>query len=609
LCGIVGYIGVKEAAPILLDGLRKLEYRGYDSAGIAIYDHGILHVMKAKGRLKNLEERVTEHPIPGTVGIGHTRWATHGEPSDVNSHPQTNQSGDIAVVHNGIIENYLHLREWLTDKGYHFVSDTDTECIAHLVNHYYEGNLLQAVRNTLRRLDGSYALGVICRSNPEELIAARKDSPLVIGLGDGENYIASDIPAILAHTRNFYLLEDKEIAVVRRDNMDLCNEEGEPVEKEPFHIDWDVAAAEKGGYEHFMIKEIHEQPQGLKATLYPRLTEDQRALNLNEAGLDEAYVKKIGKVYIIACGTAYHAGVVGKNLIEHLAGIPVETDIASEFRYRNPIIRENDLVIVISQSGETADTLAALRLAKKMGARILSITNVVGSTASREAHQVMYTWAGPEIAVASTKAYTTQLMSMYLIALELGHKLGRISREDYIKFVEVLKRVPYQVDRILDSKSDIQRYANHQFNAKNIFFIGRGLDYALAMEGSLKLKEVSYIHSEAYPAGELKHGTIALIEEGTLVVAIATQENLFDKMLSNIKEVKARGAVVMALVMEGNTEIEKAADLIITIPRTLPAVAPILSAVPLQLFAYYVAVEKGCDVDKPRNLAKSVTVE
>ena len=542
-------------------------------------------------------------------GIGHTRWATHGEPSDVNSHPQTNQSGDIAVVHNGIIENYLRLKEWLMDKGYHFVSDTDTEVIAHLVNYYYEGDLLQAVLSTLRRLEGSYALGVICRGNPDELVAVRKDSPLVIGLGEGENYIASDIPAILAHTRDVCLLKDKEIAVIHKDKVDLYNEEGETIRKEPFHIDWDVAAAEKGGFEHFMLKEIHEQPQGLRATLNPRLTEDQKAIDLREIALDDEYIKNIEKIYIVACGTAYHAGVVGKKLIEQLAGIPVETDIASEFRYRDPIIRKNDLFIVISQSGETADTLAALRLAKKKGARILSVTNVVGSTVSREADKVMYTWAGPEIAVASTKAYTTQLMSMYLIALDLGKRLGRIRPEDYSRIVEALKKIPDQISRILNNKPAIQRYANQQFNAQSIFFMGRGLDYALALEGSLKLKEISYIHSEAYPAGELKHGTIALIENGSLVVALATQEYLFEKMLSNIREVKARGAVVMALAMEGNTEIEKAADLVIYIPRTLPVVAPILSVVPLQLFAYYVAVEKGCDVDKPRNLAKSVTVE
>jgi len=609
LCGIVGYIGSGEATPFLLDGLKKLEYRGYDSAGIAVCDHDSLYVVKAKGRLQNLEKRVSCQNVPGTLGIGHTRWATHGEPSDVNSHPQTNQSGDIAVVHNGIIENYLHLKEWLIGKGYSFVSDTDTEVIAHLVNFYYEGDLLQAVRDTLRRLEGSYALGVICRSSPDELIAVRKDSPLVIGLGDGENYIASDIPAILAHTRNICLLEDKEIARIHRDTVDLYNEEGEKIPLGTMHVDWDVLAAEKGGYEHFMLKEIHEQPQALKATLHPRLTEDKKAIDLTEIAWEDEYIKNIEKIYIVACGTAYHAGVVGKKLIEQFTGIPVETDIASEFRYRDPIIRKNDLVIVISQSGETADTLAALRLAKRKNARILSVTNVVGSTVSREADKVLYTWAGPEIAVASTKAYTTQLMSMYLIALNLGKRLGRILQEDYSRMVDALIQIPDQINRILDNKSVIQRCANQQFNARSIFFIGRSLDYAVALEGSLKLKEISYIHSEAYPAGELKHGTIALIEEGSLVVALATQEHLLEKMLSNIKEVKARGAVVLALAMEGNTEIEKVADMVIYIPRTLSVVAPILSVVPLQLFAYYVAVEKGCDVDKPRNLAKCVTVE
>ncbi len=609
MCGIVGYIGAQQATPILMDGLSKLEYRGYDSAGVAVYHDGDLFIRKTKGRLRGLEEKLSKEVILGTVGIGHTRWATHGEPSDVNSHPHTNQSGDIAVVHNGIIENYMRLKEWLMDKGYSFISDTDTEVIAHLINYFYEGNLLEAVTKTLRRVDGSYALGVICKSNPDELIAVRKDSPLVIGLGNGENFIASDIPAILAYTRDVYFLEDKEIAVITKEGVKIYSAEGEPIEKEPFRVNWDVAAAEKGGYEHFMIKEIHEQPQALKATLSPRLTEDQKGITLQEVRLDVKWLQKVQKIFIVACGTAYHAGVVGKNLIEHLAGIPVEVDIASEFRYRNPIIRQGQLVIVISQSGETADTLAALRLAKKKGARVVAVTNVVGSTVSREADSVLYTWAGPEIAVASTKAYTTQLMAMYLFALDLGKKLGRLPEADYDKIVEALKAIPEQVSTILKDKSVIQRYANQQFHAKDIFFLGRGLDYALAMEGSLKLKEISYIHSEAYPAGELKHGTIALIEEGTLVIALTTQEGLFDKMLSNIKEVKARGAVVMALAMEGNTEIEKTADLVLYIPRTLPTVAPILSVIPLQLFAYYVSVEKGCDVDKPRNLAKSVTVE
>lgn len=609
MCGIVGYIGAKEAVPILLDGLKKLEYRGYDSAGVAVYTGTDLSIRKTKGRLVSLEEILILERLPGTIGIGHTRWATHGEPSDVNSHPHTNHSGDIAVVHNGIIENYLRLKEWLTEKGYPFASDTDTEVVAHLINYFYDGDLLQAVLSTLRRLVGSYALGVICKSNPDELIAVRKDSPLVVGLGQGENFIASDIPAILSHTRDVYLLEDKEIAVITRDQVTLYNDEGDRIEKEPFRVHWDVAAAEKAGYEHFMIKEIHEQPQGLRATLSSRLTEDQRFIQLQELHLDESALKDLSRIYIVACGTAYHAGLVGKNLIEHFANIPVEVDIASEFRYRNPILKEGMLVIVISQSGETADTLAALRLAKKKGARVLAVTNVVGSTVSREADDVLYTWAGLEIAVASTKAYTTQLIAMCMLALELGRRFGTLPEEDYLKIVDALKAIPDQVAQILKDKSVIQRYANQQFHAKDIFFLGRGLDYALAMEGSLKLKEISYIRSEAYAAGELKHGTIALIEEGTLVIALATQEKLIDKMLSNIKEVKARGAVVMALAMDGNTEIEKVADLILYIPRTLPAVAPILSVIPLQLFAYYVAVEKGCDVDKPRNLAKSVTVE
>jgi len=609
MCGIVGYIGEKEASSILIDGLKKLEYRGYDSAGVAIFENGEINIKKTSGRLRSLESILEKETIKGTTGIGHTRWATHGEPSHVNSHPHTNQSGDIAIVHNGIIENYLHLKEWLMEKDYRFVSDTDTEVIAHLINYYYDSSLLDAVIKTIKRIEGSYALGVISKRNPDQIIAVRKDSPLVVGLGKGENYIASDIPAILSYTRDVYIIEDMEIAVLTKDEVKLYNDVGEPIEKEIYRVEWDVDAAEKGGFEHFMIKEIHEQPKALKATLSPRLTEDKRAVTLGEIDLNDEWVKNIEKILIIACGTAYHAGVVGKNLIEQMSRISVETDIASEFRYRNPIIKDNYMAIVISQSGETADTLAAMRLAREKGAHTVAVTNVVGSTVSREAEKVLYTWAGPEIAVASTKAYTTQLMAMYLFALEFGRQLGRISEDDYFKMVETLKAAPDQVEAVLKSKEDIQRYASMHYNARSIFFLGRGLDYAVAMEGSLKLKEISYIHSEAYAAGELKHGTIALIEEGTLVVALATQEHLYDKMVSNVKEVKARGAVVLAVAMEGKTEIEKVADYVIYIPRTMSITAPILTIVPLQLFAYYVSCEKGCDVDKPRNLAKSVTVE
>jgi len=609
MCGIVGYIGERKAAPILLNGLKKLEYRGYDSAGIAIYQEGEILIRKAKGRLAILEERIAGQDLNGTMGIGHTRWATHGEPSDVNSHPHTNVSGDIAVVHNGIIENYMKLKDWLQGKGVQFVSETDTEVIAHLVNYYYRGNLLDAVLETLKRIEGSYALGVVCRNNPDELIAARKDSPLVVGLGKGENYIASDIPAILEHTRDVFLLEDREVAVIRKDRIDIYDEEGEPVQKGVFHVSWDVTAAEKGGYEHFMIKEIHEEPAILKATLNPRIGEDKKSLDIKELSLTKEQLEKMERIYIVACGSAYHAGLVGKIAIEKLARIPVEVDIASEFRYREPIVKENQLVIVISQSGETADTIAALREAKKRGAHVLAIVNVVGSTISREADDVFYTWAGPEIAVATTKAYSAQLLSLYILALDMAKKLERIADVDYHRMIEALQEVPAQVNNILENKSVLQKYANRHFNARNVFFMGRGLDFAVAMEGSLKLKEISYIHSEAYAAGELKHGTIALVEDGTLVVALATQEHLFDKMLSNIKEVKARGAVVMALTMEGRKEIEEVADHVIYIPRNLPFVTPIVTVVPLQLFAYYITVEKGLDVDKPRNLAKSVTVE
>jgi len=609
MCGIVGYIGERNATPILLNGLKKLEYRGYDSAGIAVFCNGQLVVRKAKGRLATLEERLQGQEIAGTLGIGHTRWATHGEPSDANSHPHTNLSGDIAIVHNGIIENYIKLKDWLMDRGYRFASETDTEVVAHLINYYYEGNLLEAVQKTLKRIEGSYALGVVCKDHPDELVAVRKDSPLVIGLGNGENFIASDIPAILEHTRDIFLLEDKEVAVIKKDSITVYNEDGEQVSKEVFHVNWDVSAAEKAGYEHFMIKEIHEEPKALRDTLSPRLGEDHESIDLKELAISPETARKLNKITIVACGTASHAGHVGKYVIERMARIPVEVDIASEFRYRNPIIQENTLFIVISQSGETADTLAALREAKRQGARVIAITNVVGSTVSREADDVLYTWAGPEIAVASTKAYTTQLMSLYMIALDLAIKRQTITVEEYKETINALKKIPEHAQAIVNNKELIQRYANKHFTAKDVFFLGRGLDYATAMEGSLKLKEISYIHSEAYAAGELKHGTIALIEEGTLVIALTTQPELLDKMISNIKEVKARGGVVMAIAMEGNETIREAVDEVIYIPNTLPVIAPILSVIPTQLFAYYVSVEKGCDVDKPRNLAKSVTVE
>jgi len=603
MCGIVGYIGDCEATPILVKGLKKLEYRGYDSAGIAVLRNGTVKILKAKGRLSTLEDRLTGLPIKGNLGIGHTRWATHGEPSDINSHPHTNMSGAIAVVHNGIIENYLSLKEWLTEVGYIFVSDTDTEVAAHLINFFYRGDLFEAVKESLYKIEGSYALAVICANNPDEIIAARKDSPLVIGLGCHENYIASDITALLEHTRDCLLLEEKEIAVVKKEEVIIYNLDGKNVNKEPLRVNWDIASAEKGGYKHFMLKEIYEQPDSLKATISPRIDKQSGRITLNNP------LPNPGKIFVVACGTAFHAGFAGKLLVESLARIPVEADIASEFRYRNPIIQENDLVIVISQSGETADTIAALREAKRKKAFVLAVTNVVGSTVSREADSVFYTWAGPEIAVASTKAYTTQLLAMTIIALELAFKRGQVSDKRYHELLDAIESIPLQVKAVLDDVTTIQRYASQQFNAKHIFFIGRGIDHAVAMEGSLKLKEISYIHSEAYAAGELKHGTIALIERGSLVIAIDTQPNLHEKMISNIKEVKARGAVVIAIALEGNSDIAKVADHCIYLPCLESCLTPIISVIPLQLFAYYVAVEKGCDVDKPRNLAKSVTVE
>lgn len=607
MCGIVGYIGDKTAAPILINGLSKLEYRGYDSAGVAIFDKSDLKVIKCKGRLSCLESKVNEAIPDGNIGIGHTRWATHGEPNDINSHPHISQSGKIAVVHNGIIENYMKLKEFLQDQGYEFRSDTDTEVVAHLVEYHYKGNLIQAVMESISEIEGSYALGVICKDCPTEFIAARKDSPLIVGIGKGENFIASDIPAILEYTRDIYILEDKEVVSLKKDAVKVFNIHGAEVKKEVFHVSWDVASAEKSGYEHFMMKEMCEEPKVLRDTINPRLKEDK--IVLDDIKITSEDLKNIDKIYIVACGTAYHAGVVGKYIIEKLARIPVEVDVASEFRYRDPLVCDRNLVIIISQSGETLDTLFALRESKKRGARILSIVNVVGSSIARESDDLLYTWAGPEIAVASTKAYNAQLSALYLVALDLALKKGNIDEKACSAILNQLKELPSELEKVLSSKEDIQKFASMHYNAKSIFFIGRGLDYALSMEGSLKLKEISYIHSEAYAGGELKHGTIALIEKGTLVVCPLTQDSLLEKMISNIKEVKARGATVLAITQEKNKEVEKAADMVIKIPNVDSLIAPIVAVTPLQLFAYYMAVEKGCDVDKPRNLAKSVTVE
>jgi glucosamine--fructose-6-phosphate aminotransferase (isomerizing) len=609
MCGIVGYIGEKKAAPILINGLKKLEYRGYDSSGVAMFEDGRLSVVKCKGRLAALEEKLGGGNVGGFVGIGHTRWATHGEPNDVNSHPHLSNSGKIAVVHNGIIENYMKLKDFLVGKGFRFVSETDTEVVAHLVEYYFNqsGDLVKAVMETVDELEGSYALGVICGECPDKFVAARKDSPLIVGLGKGENFIASDIPAILEHTRDIYILEDKDVAVLSRDEVVVYDNYGAVSKKDIFHVDWDVAAAEKSGYEHFMMKEMFEEPKVIRDTINPRI-QDGRIV-LDNINITPEYLRGIEKIFIVACGTAYHAGMVGKYLIEKLARIPVETDVASEFRYRDPILNEKNLVIIISQSGETIDTLFALREAKKKGAKVLSIVNVIGSSIARESDNVLYTWAGPEIAVASTKAYNTQLTALTLIALDFACKKGLMGEAEQNAAIENLKGIPAAIEKILSNREEIQRFASEHYNAKSIFFIGRGLDYALSMEGSLKLKEISYIHSEAYAGGELKHGTIALIEKGTLVVCPMTQDSLFEKMVSNIKEVKARGAVVMAITHEKNAEVQKVADMVVTIPDTDPLLAPIAAVTPMQLFAYYMAVLKGCDVDKPRNLAKSVTVE
>ena len=608
MCGIVGYLGKRQATEVLIDGLSKLEYRGYDSAGVAVNTGNELAIRKFKGRLAILAEDLQKDPIDGHLGIGHTRWATHVEPSDVNSHPHFNMDRTIAVVHNGIIENYLELRAELEAEGVKFLSQTDTEIAAHMVSKYYEGNLLDAVYKATSRFRGAYALGVVCADNANELVAVRKDSPLVVGLGEDENMIASDIPAILKYTRNVYFLENGEFVHILGDKVTVLNENKEVVQKEVSEITWDVEAASKGGFDSFMAKEIYEQPKGVEDTLLRRLDENGR-IKLDDIKITKEDLDKINKVYIVACGTAYHAGLVGKYAIEKFAKIPVIADIASEFRYSDPFVDENTLIIIVSQSGETADTLAALRDAKAKGARVLSITNVVGSSIARESDDIFYTWAGPEIAVASTKAYTTQLMAFYMIALNLAMTKGTITEEEYFKMIDILKEMPSKVEKVLECDKLVEEIAAEIKDKNDIFYLGRGLDYALAMEGSLKIKEISYMHAEAFAAGELKHGTIALIEEGTPVIAIATQEALFEKMVSNMQEVKARGAKVIAIVEEHNEEVEKSADRVIYIPEVEDMFASITSVVPMQLLSYHVAKMRGCDIDKPRNLAKSVTVE
>ena len=608
MCGIVGYLGKRQVTEVLIEGLSKLEYRGYDSAGVAVNTGDELEIRKFKGRLAILAEDLQKNPIDGHLGIGHTRWATHGEPSDVNSHPHYNMDRTIAVVHNGIIENYLELKAELEAEGVKFLSQTDTEIVAHMVSKYYEGNLLEAVYKATERFRGAYALGVVCADNANELVAVRKDSPLVVGLGEDENMVASDIPAILKYTRNVYFLENGEFVHIEGNKVTVLNENKEVVEKEVSEITWDVEAASKGGFDSFMAKEIYEQPKGVEDTLLRRLDENGR-IKLDDIKITKEDLDKINKVYIVACGTAYHAGLVGKYAIEKFAKIPVIADIASEFRYSDPFVDENTLIIIVSQSGETADTLAALRDAKSKGARVLSITNVVGSSIARESDDIFYTWAGPEIAVASTKAYTTQLTAFYMIALNLAMTKGTISEEEYFKMIGKLKEMPSQVEKVLQCDRLLEEIATEIKDKNDMFYLGRGLDFALAMEGSLKIKEISYMHAEAFAAGELKHGTIALIEEGTPVLVLATQEQLFEKMLSNMQEVKARGAKVIAIAKEHNKEVEKSADRVIYIPEVDDMFASITAVVPMQLLSYHVAKMRGCDIDKPRNLAKSVTVE
>lgn len=609
MCGIVGYVGDRSAAPFLIDGLKRLEYRGYDSAGIAVYDGEKTEVVKREGRLSRLEESLNGNFTKGFLGIGHTRWATHGKPSDINAHPHTDCSGNIIVVHNGIIENYQEIREWLKERGHRFRTEVDTEVIPHLIEEYYQGDLVSAVQKTLEWIRGSFALGILSGEEPDKIIAVRKDSPLVVGLGNGENYIASDIPAILEHTRKVYILKDGHMAVVKKDRVDLMDFKGRKVEQEVFDVKWDAVAAEKSGYPHFMLKEIHEQPRALKDTMTGRIDPERGDIRLDDITIKAEDLGNIDKIFIVACGTAYHAGIVGKHVIERLTRIPVEVDIASEFRYRDPMVDERTIVIIISQSGETADTLAALRESKKRGARIIAITNVVGSSVSRETEDVLYTWAGPEIAVASTKAYSTQLVSLYMLALKMALEKGTVDREEAVEIMRELKQLPEKAQRIIGGEQKIKELADQYSKWDDVFFIGRGLDYAVALEGSLKLKEISYIHAEAYPAGELKHGTLALITKGIPVISLVTQEQLYEKTLSNIKEVEAREATVIAVAMEGDENITKNANHVIYIPRTIPFLTPVLTVIPLQLFAYYAAVARGCDVDKPRNLAKSVTVE
>ena len=608
MCGIVGYIGKHQATPIILEGLAKLEYRGYDSTGMAVFDGKKINIQKAAGRLQVLENMTRGgETMPGCVGIGHTRWATHGKPTDINAHPHDNQDGTIAVVHNGIIENYQQLKQRLINRGYKFVSDTDTEVLVQLIDYYYKGNPLEAITKVLHRVEGSYALGILFADHPEEIFAVRKDCPLIVGTSSEGSFIASDVPAILKYTREVYYIDNQEVVALKENEIHFYTVDEEEIQKTPSHVDWDAEAVAKGGYEHFMLKEIYDQPRAVRETFEKHMKDGN--VEIEELRMTDEEIRKLSRIHIVACGTAYHAGMTAKYVIESMARISVEVDMASEFRYRNPIIEEGALVIVISQSGETADTLQALRDSKARGAKVLGIVNVVGSSIAREADSVMYTWAGPEIAVASTKAYSAQLIALYLLAMKFARVKGTIPEEEYQQLVFDLRRLPEQIELLLGNKTRIQRFANRYVAAKSVFFIGRGLDYTLSMEGSLKLKEITYMHSEAYAAGELKHGPISLIEDGTLVMASLTQEDLYKKTISNIREVKSRGAFVLALTTTGHDDIEDTADYVLYIPQTNRYFTNSLAIIPFQMFAYYVSIGKGLDVDKPRNLAKSVTVE
>lgn len=612
MCGIIGFAGNTEAVPVLLDGLERLEYRGYDSAGVAVVSaDGNLQVKKSKGRLAVLRDVLAaQNPLSGKIGIGHTRWATHGEPSDVNAHPHVGQNGKIAVVHNGIIENYLEIKESLIRKGVVFTSDTDTEVIVQLLEYYYKKkmNLMDAVYAVLHRIKGAYAMGILCSDFPEQMIAARKDAPLLIGYGKGENYIASDVTALLAHTRTVTYMEDDEVAVITAGQVQIFDRDGGLLEKEKHLIEWDVSAAEKGGYAHFMLKEIMEQPEAVRKTISPRLAGGE--IVLDELKDVKELMKGISRIYLVACGSAYHVGMVGKYALEKLLRIPAEACLASEFRYSEPILGESSLVIVISQSGETLDSMAALREAKRKGSKVLSIVNVMGSSIARESDYVLYTWAGPEIAVATTKAYTTQMVLLLMLGVCMAEQLNRIERQEYVDIVRGLQELPDKIGVVLNNLDLYQKAASRYFNHNSVFYIGRNLDYALGLEGSLKLKEISYIHSESYAAGELKHGTISLIEQGTLVVALAAYEPLAEKMLSNIVEVRSRGAEVLAMTTSQTEDmISGQASEVFVIPRVHTLLQPVLGVIPLQMFAYYIALNRGCDIDKPRNLAKSVTVE